>query len=161
MFQRPRSLYRCLMYMHTLLLLGVVAKFGVTVGKMDWLRDRSSWSLASLDGKDLGYFDYVVATDKNVASTSFSGLTGRPPPLGLFYSFHNIIQYYCSSFGTQSCFLTSSTNEMFITLVNSSILITILVGKMLFILPKATSFHASGSDCVYVSVSYGPCSLLL
>jgi len=83
-------MYRCL----TLLLLGVVAKFGVTVGKMDWLQDRSSWSLASLDGKDLGNFDYVVATDKNVASTSFSGLTGRPPPLGLFYGFHNIIQYY-------------------------------------------------------------------
>ena len=127
MFQRPRSLYRCLMYMHTLLLLGVVAKFGVTVGKMDWLRDRSSWSLASLDGKDLGYFDYVVATDKNVASTSFSGLTGRPPPLGLFYSFLNIIQYYCSSFGTQYCFLITSTNKMVITLVNRSILIAILV----------------------------------
>ncbi|XP_062214406.1 uncharacterized protein LOC133915307 isoform X1 [Phragmites australis] len=62
---------------------GVVAKFGVTVGKMDWLQDRSSWSLASLDGKDLGYFDYVVATDKNIASPRFSGLTGRPPPLDL------------------------------------------------------------------------------
>ncbi|PWZ56967.1 Renalase [Zea mays] len=62
---------------------GVVAKFGVTVGKMDWLQDRSSWSLASLDGKDLGYFDYVVATDKNIASPAFSGLTGRPPPLDL------------------------------------------------------------------------------
>ncbi|CAL4936309.1 unnamed protein product [Urochloa decumbens] len=62
---------------------GVVAKFGVTVGKMDWLQDMSSWSLASLDGKDLGHFDYVVATDKNVASPRFSGLTGRPPPLDL------------------------------------------------------------------------------
>ncbi|TVT98412.1 hypothetical protein EJB05_56273, partial [Eragrostis curvula] len=62
---------------------GLVAKFGVTVGKMDWLHDRSSWSLASLDGKDLGYFDYVVATDKIIASPSFSGLTGRPPPLDL------------------------------------------------------------------------------
>ncbi|KAJ1293324.1 hypothetical protein BS78_01G059300 [Paspalum vaginatum] len=62
---------------------GVLAKFGVTVGRMDWLQDRSSWSLASLDGKDLGYFDYVVATDKNVASPSFSRLTGKPPPLDL------------------------------------------------------------------------------
>ncbi|XP_034570749.1 uncharacterized protein [Setaria viridis] len=62
---------------------GVEAKFGCTVGKMDWLQDRSSWSLASLDGKDLGHFDYVVATDKNVASPRFSGLTGRPPPLDL------------------------------------------------------------------------------
>ena len=63
-----------------------MAKFGVTVGKMDWLQDRSSWSLASLDGKDLGNFDYVVATDKNVASQKVSGLTGKPPPLGLFFS---------------------------------------------------------------------------
>ncbi|KAK3145882.1 hypothetical protein QOZ80_3BG0258700 [Eleusine coracana subsp. coracana] len=62
---------------------GVLAKFGVTVGKMDWLHDRNSWSLVSLDGKDLGYFDYVVATDKNIASPRFSGLTGRPPPLDL------------------------------------------------------------------------------
>ncbi|GJN23114.1 hypothetical protein PR202_gb10733 [Eleusine coracana subsp. coracana] len=65
------------------LVLGVLAKFGVTVGKMDWLHDRNSWSLVSLDGKDLGYFDYVVATDKNIASPRFSGLTGRPPPLDL------------------------------------------------------------------------------
>ncbi|XP_051177929.1 uncharacterized protein [Lolium perenne] len=62
---------------------GVMAKFGVTIGKMDWLQDRSSWSLASLDGKDLGTFDYVVATDKNVASQKVSGLTGKPPPLDL------------------------------------------------------------------------------
>ncbi|KAL6637993.1 hypothetical protein ACP70R_025565 [Stipagrostis hirtigluma subsp. patula] len=61
----------------------VMAKFGVTVGKMDWLQDRSSWSLASLDDKDLGCFDYVVATDKNIASPGFFGLTGRPPPLDL------------------------------------------------------------------------------
>ena len=82
-----------LMSMHTLLLLGLVAKFGVTVGKMDWLQDRSSWSLASLDGKDLDNFDYVVATDKNVGSPRFSGLTGRPPPLGLFYNLHNVNQH--------------------------------------------------------------------
>lgn len=76
--------------LHTLFVLGVEAKFGVTVGKMDWLQERSSWSLASLDGKDLGYFDYVVATDKNVASPRFSGLTGRPPPLGLFHHLRNM-----------------------------------------------------------------------
>uniref|UniRef100_A0ACD5X9F2 Uncharacterized protein n=3 Tax=Avena sativa TaxID=4498 RepID=A0ACD5X9F2_AVESA len=62
---------------------GVMTKFGVTIGKMDWLQDRSSWSLSSLDGKDLGSFDYVVATDKNVASQKVSGLTGKPPPLDL------------------------------------------------------------------------------
>uniref|UniRef100_A0A0D9VZT7 Amine oxidase domain-containing protein n=1 Tax=Leersia perrieri TaxID=77586 RepID=A0A0D9VZT7_9ORYZ len=60
---------------------GVVAKFGVTIGRMDWIQDKSSWSLSSLDGKDLGHFDYVVATDKNIASPRFAGLTGRPPPL--------------------------------------------------------------------------------
>ena len=119
-----------LMSMHTLLLLGLVAKFGVTVGKMDWLQDRSSWSLASLDGKDLGNFDYVVATDKNVGSPRFSGLTGRPPPLGLFYNLHNVnqheirfnsVQYYnlrakAPSFRRQtSCFPISSSNQMAIT----------------------------------------------
>ncbi|KAG8061098.1 hypothetical protein GUJ93_ZPchr0003g16989 [Zizania palustris] len=62
---------------------GVVAKFGVTIGKMDWIQDRCSWSLASLDGRDLGNFDYIVATDKNIASPRFYGLTGRPPLLDL------------------------------------------------------------------------------
>jgi hypothetical protein len=80
-----------------------MAKFGVTVGKMDWLQDRSSWSLASLDGKDLGNFDYVVATDKNVASQKVSGLTGKPPPLGLFYSTAIFFCIICISY----CHLTS------------------------------------------------------
>jgi hypothetical protein len=78
-----------------------MAKFGVTIGKMHWLQDRSSWSLASLDGKDLGNFDYVVATDKNVASQKVSGLTGKPPPLGLFTvclimctSYYHIIGFF-------------------------------------------------------------------
>lgn len=84
--------------------IGVVSKFGVTIGKMDWLQDRSSWSLASLDGKDLGSFDFVVATDKNIASRNVSGLTGKPPPLGLFNSILFIIchTYY---------HMISSTNQ--------------------------------------------------
>ncbi|XP_072951711.1 uncharacterized protein [Typha angustifolia] len=60
---------------------GVEARFGVTVGKMDWLHDRSSWSLTGLGGQDLGHFDGVVASDKNISSSRFTGVTGRPPPL--------------------------------------------------------------------------------
>ena len=60
------------------------AKFGMTVAKMDWLQDRSLWSLTGLDGQVLGQFDGVVATDKNISSPRFTGVTGRPPPLGLF-----------------------------------------------------------------------------
>jgi hypothetical protein len=98
--------------------LGVVTRFGITVGKMDWLHNRSSWSLTSLDGKDLGYFDYVVATDKNIASQRFSGLTGKPPPLGLFYCRHNIhhcstslniFQSYGSSFTRRTSYFLSSS----------------------------------------------------
>lgn len=62
------------------------AKFGVTVAKMDWLQNRSLWSLSSLDGQVLGHFDGIVATDKNVSSPRFTGVTGRPPPLGLLSS---------------------------------------------------------------------------
>ncbi|CAL9104674.1 unnamed protein product [Musa textilis] len=62
---------------------GVEAKYGITVGKVDWLCDRNLWSLISLDGQDLGQFDSVVASDKNVVSTRFTGVTGRPPPLDI------------------------------------------------------------------------------
>ncbi|KAL5210616.1 hypothetical protein ABZP36_006239 [Zizania latifolia] len=47
------------------------------------LRPANSRTSRSLDGRDLGNFDYVVATNKNIASPRFSGLTGRPPPLDL------------------------------------------------------------------------------
>ena len=62
---------------------GLEAKYGITVGKVDWLCDRNLWSLISLDGQDLGQFDGVVASDKNVVSARFTGVTGRPPPLGM------------------------------------------------------------------------------
>ncbi|URE15771.1 endoplasmic reticulum-Golgi intermediate compartment protein [Musa troglodytarum] len=62
---------------------GVEAKYGITVGKVDWLCDRNLWSLISLDGQDLGQFDGVVASDKNVVSARFTGVTGRPPPLDI------------------------------------------------------------------------------
>ncbi|XP_058100251.1 uncharacterized protein LOC131245066 isoform X2 [Magnolia sinica] len=60
---------------------GVESKFGVTVGKLDWLDGSNLWSLIGLDGQSLGHFDGVVATDKNIASPRFTGQTGRPPPL--------------------------------------------------------------------------------
>jgi hypothetical protein len=77
----------------------VEAKFGVTVGKMNWIQDRSSWSLIGLDGKELGQFDGVVASDKNLVSPRFKEVHGVPPPLGpsIYYSFNNIANYsfYC------------------------------------------------------------------
>ncbi|KAL5977355.1 hypothetical protein ACLOJK_021701 [Asimina triloba] len=62
---------------------GVNCKFGVTIGKLDWLEDRSMWLLTALDGANLGQFDGVVLTDKNIASPRFTGQTGRPPPLDI------------------------------------------------------------------------------
>ncbi|XP_010258648.1 PREDICTED: uncharacterized protein LOC104598324 isoform X2 [Nelumbo nucifera] len=62
---------------------GVEAKFGITVGRLEWLDDINSWSLISLDGQNLGHFDGVVASDKNAVSPRFTGVTRRPPPLDL------------------------------------------------------------------------------
>ncbi|XP_008804705.2 renalase isoform X1 [Phoenix dactylifera] len=62
---------------------GVETKFGVTVGKINWLQDRSLWSLTGLDREDLGQFDGVVASDKNITSPRFTGVTGRPQPLDI------------------------------------------------------------------------------
>ncbi|KAG9439652.1 hypothetical protein H6P81_019817 [Aristolochia fimbriata] len=60
---------------------GVEPKFGVTVGRLEWLENNRLWALSGLDGQNLGSFDGVVASDKNIVSTRFTGLTGRPPPL--------------------------------------------------------------------------------
>ncbi|KAJ0963243.1 hypothetical protein J5N97_028365 [Dioscorea zingiberensis] len=62
---------------------GVEARFGTTVGRMVWLPSKSLWSLTGLEGQDLGHFDCLVASDKNVASPRFKDLTGCPPPLDL------------------------------------------------------------------------------
>ncbi|XP_077221310.1 FAD/NAD(P)-binding oxidoreductase family protein [Tasmannia lanceolata] len=62
---------------------GVETKFGVTVGKLEWLESRNLWSLIGLDGQNLGHFDGMVASDKNIASRRFTGQTGRPPPLDM------------------------------------------------------------------------------
>ncbi|KAK1303563.1 hypothetical protein QJS10_CPB11g01385 [Acorus calamus] len=62
---------------------GIEAKFGVTVGKLEWVEERREWSLMGLDGSDLGCFDGVIASDKNVVSSRFTGVHGKPPPLDI------------------------------------------------------------------------------
>ncbi|BFG28832.1 hypothetical protein CerSpe_151060 [Prunus speciosa] len=62
---------------------GVESKFGVSVGRLEWLEDENLWSLIGSDGQNLGQFKGVVATDKNIVSPRFTSVTGRPPPLDL------------------------------------------------------------------------------
>ncbi|KAE8124573.1 hypothetical protein FH972_019441 [Carpinus fangiana] len=62
---------------------GVDSKFGVGVGRLEWLEDENLWSLVGLDGQNLGRFQGVVASDKNIVSPRFTNVTGRPPPLDL------------------------------------------------------------------------------
>lgn len=62
---------------------GVHGKFGVGVGRLEWLDDENSWSLTGSDGQYLGHFKGVVASDKNIVSPRFTSVTGRPPPLGM------------------------------------------------------------------------------
>ncbi|GLT53927.1 hypothetical protein SLA2020_271610 [Shorea laevis] len=62
---------------------GVDSKFGVGVGRLEWLEDENLWSLVGLDGQNLGHFQGVVASDKNIVSPRFTNVTGRPPPLDL------------------------------------------------------------------------------
>eukprot|EP00250_Pteridium_aquilinum_P021593 c25169_g3_i2 orf=177-1322(-) len=60
---------------------GVQAKFSVTVANLDWMEEQKLWTLADKEGKQLGEFWAVVATDKNLASPRFSIQNGIPPPL--------------------------------------------------------------------------------
>ena len=53
------------------------------VGRMEWLESENLWSLTGLDGQNLGHFQGVVASDKNIVSPRFTSVTGRPPPLGM------------------------------------------------------------------------------
>nr|GLL22459.1 uncharacterized protein LOC109180002 [Ipomoea trifida] len=62
---------------------GVESVFGTGVGRMEWLDREGLWSLTGLDGKKLGYFKGVVASDKNTCSPRFTSVTGQPPPLDL------------------------------------------------------------------------------
>ncbi|KAG5546803.1 hypothetical protein RHGRI_018839 [Rhododendron griersonianum] len=61
---------------------GVDRKFGVGVGRLEWLDYKNSWSLTGSDGQYLGHFKGVVASDKNIVSPRFTNVTGRPLPLG-------------------------------------------------------------------------------
>ncbi|KAL8142280.1 hypothetical protein V2J09_015312 [Rumex salicifolius] len=62
---------------------GLESKFGIGVGKMNWSDTEHLWSLSGLDGKFLGSYNGVVASDKNIASPPHTEVTGRPPPLDL------------------------------------------------------------------------------
>ncbi|CAA2984715.1 Protoporphyrinogen oxidase [Olea europaea subsp. europaea] len=62
---------------------GVESRFGLGIGRLEWLDNDDSWSLMSLDGQELGKFKGVVASDKNVFSSRFTNVTGRPPPIDL------------------------------------------------------------------------------
>ncbi|CAN1841578.1 PSPTO_1126 [Linum perenne] len=65
---------------------GVESKFGVGVGKIEWLDDEKAWSLTSSGGQELGHFKGVVASDKNIVSSRYTEVTGFPPPLDLSFS---------------------------------------------------------------------------
>lgn len=62
---------------------GVESKFGVSIGKIEWSDDESLWSLTGLDGKILGQFKGIVASDKSIVSPRITEVTGRMPPLGM------------------------------------------------------------------------------
>ncbi|OWM81045.1 uncharacterized protein LOC116214699 isoform X2 [Punica granatum] len=62
---------------------GVECKFGVGVGKIEWLEKENLWRVMGLDGTNHGQFGGVLASDKNVVSSRFTNVTGRPPPLDL------------------------------------------------------------------------------
>ncbi|MED6211714.1 hypothetical protein PIB30_076332 [Stylosanthes scabra] len=60
---------------------GVESKFGVGIGKAEWLDDEKLWSLTAVDGQNLGHFKGLVASDKNIVSPRITEVTGRSPPL--------------------------------------------------------------------------------
>ncbi|KAL4579926.1 hypothetical protein LXL04_016097 [Taraxacum kok-saghyz] len=62
---------------------GIESKFGVMVGRLEWLENEESWTLADVNGQDLGKFNGVVASDKSTFSQRFTKVTGKPPPLDL------------------------------------------------------------------------------
>ncbi|XP_024959608.1 uncharacterized protein LOC112500361 isoform X2 [Cynara cardunculus var. scolymus] len=60
---------------------GIESKFGVMVGRLEWLENKDSWSLIGLDGQDLGQFNGVIAADKSTFSHRSTQVTMKPPPL--------------------------------------------------------------------------------
>ncbi|KAK2638583.1 hypothetical protein Ddye_026378 [Dipteronia dyeriana] len=65
---------------------GIESKFGMGVGRLEWLEDENLWSVMGLDGQSLGHFNGVVASDKNVVSPRFRHVTGQLPPLDLSFA---------------------------------------------------------------------------
>lgn len=63
-------------------MLGVDAKFGTKVAKLEWLDSRYAWSLMGINDQHLGSYDAVVASDKNIASPRSFVERGQSPPLG-------------------------------------------------------------------------------
>nr|AAF79325.1 F14J16.31 [Arabidopsis thaliana] len=61
---------------------GVKSMFGTGIAKMEWLEEEIPWLLTDSKGENLGRFDGVVASDKNIVSPRFTQVTGLPPPLG-------------------------------------------------------------------------------
>ncbi|XP_059282748.1 uncharacterized protein LOC132036424 [Lycium ferocissimum] len=62
---------------------GVQSRFGVGIGKLEWLDDEDSWSLMGLNGESLGYFKGVVTSDKSTFSQRFTNVTGKPVPIDM------------------------------------------------------------------------------
>lgn len=46
------------------------------------MEEEKLWRVMGLDGQNHGQFEGVVASDKNIVSSRFTDVTGRPPPLG-------------------------------------------------------------------------------
>ena len=53
----------------------------MTVTNMEWEKEHRKWVLSGKDGKELGKFEAVIATDKNMASSRFFIQNKVPPPL--------------------------------------------------------------------------------
>ncbi|CAA0818538.1 FAD/NAD(P)-binding oxidoreductase family protein [Striga hermonthica] len=68
---------------------GIETKFGLGIGKLDWLDGDDSWSLTSLDGQNVGCFKGVVTSDKSTFSSRFRSVTGKPPPIALVLVFRS------------------------------------------------------------------------
>ncbi|XP_047146911.1 renalase isoform X2 [Vigna umbellata] len=62
---------------------GVESKFGVGIGRIEWLHDDKEWSLTGVNGQNLGQFKGLVASDKNIVSPRITQVTGRLPLLGM------------------------------------------------------------------------------
>lgn len=59
------------------------SKFGVGIGRIEWLHDEKLWSLIRVDGQNLGQYKGLVASDNNIVFPRVAGVTGRLPPLGM------------------------------------------------------------------------------